>query len=331
MRSNAVCALALSAGVLSACSGDTSGLGPPRVPLALTATQLSHTTIRLSWKSSDPWPIYLVQRAAASAPDSFVQIAPPVGRTYFDDYHVTPDVDYRYRVAAVTHPDTSAFTAPVTFHTILDCPAPPPKSVLVDASHDGGAWWYPQVAPFDAAATHQGKLLADTLRSMGYVVDEQGRDDAVSRDLLLSHAVVIRAGSWGAYDTSELLAYGDLVDCPRTLLLLAEYHRSDDQQDTGDLLAQQLGIPLDSSVTGTITTFEPHPITTGVTSVPFIAGSVIRDPVPPSVHVLGWLASGQGAMGVLDGLPARVFFIGDTNGLETIPGPLLNNLISWGF
>src|SRR4051812_3075191 len=63
-----------------------------------------------------------------------------------------------------------------TFHasTSSGCPAPRAGSVLVDASHDGGAWWFPQggvtAAGFKPDSAHQGRALADYLRSRGYTV-----------------------------------------------------------------------------------------------------------------------------------------------------------------
>jgi hypothetical protein len=32
----------------------------------------------------------------------------------------------------------------------------PCKTVLIDAAHDGGAWWFPQAQAFDREAPHQG-------------------------------------------------------------------------------------------------------------------------------------------------------------------------------
>lgn len=327
MRPLSLSGVVLCAGVLSACS-DTSGPRPAPTPVGLGAVQLSFTTIRVSWNRV-PGAVYLLQRASAAAPGPFTQIGGHLlSATQFDDYGVGAGVTYSYRVAAVANSDTSAFSAVATFHTSVVCPAPQSaNAVLVDASHDGGAWWYPQVAPFDPTGSHQGKPLADTLRAKGYVVDEVSRGDTIDRHRLLASAVVIRAGKFGSYEESELFAYDDFVACPRTLLLLGEYHWPGER----DELADRLGIPLDTAFTGTITQFAPHAITSGVANVPFIAGSVIRGPVSDSVHVLGWLATGEAVMGVLEGRPARVFFIGDTNGLELVPQPLVNNLISWGF
>ncbi len=42
------------------------------------------------------------------------------------------------------------------------------RHILIDASHDGGVWWFPQSGPFSPGAPHQGKALADHLRGLGH-------------------------------------------------------------------------------------------------------------------------------------------------------------------
>lgn len=208
------------------------------------------------------------------------------------------------------------------------CPAPKtPDAVLVDASHDGGVWWFPQIAPFDTGQSHQGQELAHTLRGKGYQVDELGRGERVSRDQLLDYQIVIRAGAFGDYTKSELDAYDDFVACPRTLILLSEFLRPGER----DGLAHSLGIVLSGMVTGSITTFATDSITAGVGSVTYLAGSVVDVEQSQSVRVLGWLEDGQPVMGIQEGRRAKLFFMGDTNSLEFIPQPLVDNLVAWGF
>ena len=123
----------LAAGVLSACS-DTSGPARPAVPGNLIATQLSFTTIRLSWsQSGGPGTYYLLQRASAAAPAAFAQVGPLLYGSPYVDSAVTPGVAYTYRVAAVGLTDTSAFSATTTFATAVVCPAPAGPSFLVYA------------------------------------------------------------------------------------------------------------------------------------------------------------------------------------------------------
>jgi len=223
---------------------------------------------------------------------------------------------------APTGSEATSVLAPVS------CPAPKTSdAVLVDASHDGGVWWFPQVAPFDTAQSHQGQELANTLRGKGYQVDELWRGEMVSRKQLLDYQIVIRAGAYGGYTRSELDAYEDFVACPRTLILLSEYLRAGEH----DGLAHRLGIVLSGSVTGNITTFATDSITADVGSVTYLAGSVVDVEQSQSVRVLGWLEDGQPVMGIQEGRRAKLFFMGDTNSLEFIPQPLVDNLVAWGF
>jgi len=210
----------------------------------------------------------------------------------------------------------------------ISCPTPTsPRAVLVDATHDGGAWWFPQSGSFAESQPHQGLALAETFRTEGYVVNELGRGEKITRDRLLAYAVVIRAGNFGAHVDSELGAYDAFVACPRTLVLLGEFLAPGERDD----LADRLGIALSGNVSGTVTSVVSHPITEGVTPVPFVAGSLVDPGRSVAVQVLGWLDGGQPVLGIQQGRAAKVFFIGDTNGLESVPQPLIDNIVAWGF
>ena len=60
-------------------------------------------------------------------------------------------------------------------------------------------------------------------------------------------------------------------------------------------------------------------------------GSMLQAPLPAGITVLGWLDSGQPVMGVVAHPKAKIFFLGDTNELEQVPQPLVDNLLRWGF
>jgi hypothetical protein len=198
--------------------------------------------------------------------------------------------------------------------------------ILVDASHDGGVWWFPQAYPFDPQTYHQGQALAEHFRGCGYTVDELGRGTVVTPSILEAYDIVIRAGKFGAYQESELEAYEGYVAREATLLLLSEFLR----EGYTDPLAERLGLQFRGSHTGTVTDFADHPITEGVVSVPYIAGSALLEFDPSRVTVLGRL-DGLPVMGLLHGYAAKVFFMGDNNSLETVPQPLVANLMAWGF
>lgn len=199
--------------------------------------------------------------------------------------------------------------------------------VLVDASHDGGVWWFPQSSPsFNEAEPHQGKRLADHLRARGFQVDELARGVVVTDSILRQYRTVIRAGAFGSYGSGELDAYQSYLSCDATLVLLGEFLRDGWQ----DPLAEMMGLSFGGLYTGVVVDFEVHDITAGIGLLPYIGGSALQSYDESKVTVLGSL-QGLPVMGTLDGNPARVFFMGDTNSLLTVPQPLVDNLIAWGF
>lgn len=88
--------------------------------------------------------------------------------------------------------------------------------ILVDASRDGGVWWFPQEGTYDPDQDHQGKALADYLRLLDYAVRELGRDERITEELAESHNVIIRVGRYGpAYSTQELEVYDEFLAARR--------------------------------------------------------------------------------------------------------------------
>ncbi|MGW8267786.1 MAG: hypothetical protein ACWGSQ_15580 [Longimicrobiales bacterium] len=198
--------------------------------------------------------------------------------------------------------------------------------ILVDASHDGGVWWFPQGYPFDPRQDHQGKALADHFRARGYTVDELGRGTVVTDSILRGYDIVIRAGKFGAYQAAELDAYEGYLSCETTFILLGEFLREGET----DPVAERLGLHFGGLYRGTVTDFAAHPITEGVAWISYLTGSALLDVDPSRVTVLGRL-DGLPVFGILHGYAAKVFFMGDTNTLELVPQPLVANLMAWGF
>ena len=196
----------------------------------------------------------------------------------------------------------------------------------MDASHDGGVWWFPQSFPFDPDQDHQGRHLAEHFRERGYTVDELGRGSVVTDSILRGYGIVIRAGKYGAYRAEELDAYEGYVSCETTLILLGEYLREGET----DPPAERLGLHFAGVYRGDVTDIEPHPITEGVVSIPYLTGSALVEFDSSRVTILGRL-EGLPVMGLLRGYAAKVFFMGDTNTLQPVPRPLVDNLMAWGF
>lgn len=202
--------------------------------------------------------------------------------------------------------------------------------VLVDASRDGGTWWAPQpFSPgvFDPDLDHQGKALADYLRSLGIEVDELSRATPITAELLSDYHLVIRAGAftYTGYSNDEIAAYSQYVAGGRPLILLADFVPDFDPAPEPDLVAMHFGLVLQGNAWGWVDRFMPHPITAGISSIFYPAGSVLFEDPPPHTIELGFIDS-QTAMGILPFGFGQVFFIGDTGEVVFAQQPLTENL-----
>lgn len=208
----------------------------------------------------------------------------------------------------------------------------PANAILVDASKDGGVWWFPQRDVFSADEPHQGKALADYLRSLGFKVTELGRGETVTKEVLQGHRYVIRAAAFTPYTEAELVAYEQFLSRPVSLLLATDHQ----QYTQNDALNKKLGLNFSGSYTGVIDSLKTHVITEGIASLSFIGGAVIEETPSEKVVPLGYVNTGNLgrkplAMGILQHPQAKIFFIGDLNGLELLPQPFANNLVKWLF
>ncbi len=218
-------------------------------------------------------------------------------------------------------------------------------SILIDASRDGGVWWFPQAGSFDPAADHQGLELATYLRARGYRVVELGRPTLITLSMLRSYTIVVRAGEFGGYTADELAAYTRYVDEGGRLLLLADHMR----YAPPDELAESFGLVF-AGITrgGNVLRFTAgHPITAGLSAVGYGVGSALVA-VPGSAVVLGTLdstsyldlndnerqdagePSAPPVFGALAFGSGRIVFCGDTNLWEWGESrALLDNVLAW--
>jgi len=115
-----------------------------------------------------------------------------------------------------------------------------PIRILVDASKDGGLWWFPQAGTFDATQYHQGKALADSLRQDGADVVELGRGETITTDKLRGFDLVVRVPAYFTYSSSEALAYQySVAGGTRLLLMNGGYVGS-------DLVAEAFGLQFET-------------------------------------------------------------------------------------
>ena len=215
------------------------------------------------------------------------------------------------------------------------------RRILVDASRDGGVWWFPQAGPFDTKAGHQGKALADCLRSLGHTVVELPRPTTITPSILVGYDIVVRAVGFGGYAPVEIATYQDYVQNGGNLLLLAEHRPA-------DALALSLGLRFAGVTRGqnALTSYETHPLTRGVGPLVYGVGSGLIS-YPGTAQILGWLSdtsyldlndnqvqdsgepSAPPVLGVMIYGSGRIVFCGDANLWETVPQPLVVNTLRW--
>ena len=204
------------------------------------------------------------------------------------------------------------------------------KAILIDASRDGGVWWFPQAGNFSAYDWRQGKAFADYLKNMGYYVVEVPRGTVITWSFLSRFHNVIRFGGFGTYTKQEIDAYDSLANHSASILLIQDHLTN----GPNDPLSSHWGLNFSGAVKGTITQFEHHPITNGVYSLDYNAGSVITNPDLKKITVLGYFSAvetQQVALGILHHPTAKIVFIGDSNGIEDVSQPFTDNLVQWLF
>jgi hypothetical protein len=215
------------------------------------------------------------------------------------------------------------------------------RHILIDASRDGGVWWFPQVGPFDSTAKHQGKALAEYLRSLGHRVVELPRPTVITSKLLADYDIIIRTAGFGKYTKAEIAAYLDYVQNDGNLLLLAEHGPADE-------LALSLGLRFAGVTRGEnmLTGYAAHPLTQGLGPLFYNVGSALLS-FPITAQILGWLSgrsyldlndnnvqdagepSAPPVLGVMNYGTGRIVFCGDTNLWEAVPQPLVDNVMQW--
>jgi len=222
--------------------------------------------------------------------------------------------------------------------------APLNCKIVIDASHDGGVWWYPQHegTGFNPDKWHQGQSFANILREKGFDVTELGRGIELSEEKFFGRYIVIRVGGFQAYTTKELEVYTKLLNRGMNLVFFTDHKK----YDPIDELGNHLGLEFKGVANGTITKFAPHGVTANIESINYIAGSVIANE-NSNMEILGWLGDqdfvdlnfngtqdsnepvGAPVMGILRYPKSQIFFIGDTNGIQAQPQPFIDNLINW--
>ena len=157
-----------------------------------------------------------------------------------------------------------------------------PVRVLIDASKDGGLWWFPQAKTFNPNAYHQGKALADFMRAKGWSVAEAPRGEKITFDKLRDADIVIRTPVFFKYAEDEINAYQQGVIAGTRLILMGGGSYE------GDAVAEAFGLRFESlSHFGSVKQWIPHPLTANIECCDF-SWTPLSD-LPESAVALAWL------------------------------------------
>jgi hypothetical protein len=200
-----------------------------------------------------------------------------------------------------------------------------PLRVLIDASKDGGLWWFPQSGTFDPKRYHQGKRLADFMRGKGWDVIEVPRGEIVTFERLRGADFVIRPPVYFNYSVKEIEAYRDSVIAGTRVLLIGG-----SAGNNNDSIAEVFGLRFESRTRfGSVRQWMKHPLTADIEGKD-LPWTTISESPPSAVH-LAWLnqleTDPQPVLGYLTYGNGYVVFVGQS--LITLPpfsASLINSL-----
>jgi hypothetical protein len=200
-----------------------------------------------------------------------------------------------------------------------------PGRIVIDASKDGGVWWFPQGENgFDPTKLHQGNQFADYLKSTGWQVEEIARGADIT-DRLKGATIVVRASLFGEYRASEVRAYRDYVTNGGSVLLLRGFVR--DGRGNSDAVATAFGIKFSSTVRARfITRWAKHPLVENLDLLPYNIGSVVTQSPEGSVH-LAYLNDDRPVMGLLSLGEGKVIYLSTILPLLNVPQPFTERVI----
>ena len=196
-----------------------------------------------------------------------------------------------------------------------------PIRTLVDASKDGGPWWFPQYAGtgFDPNQAHQGKVMADAMRARGWEVEELPRGETVTLDTLRGFDVVIRPAPYFCYSASEAIAYRKAVASGARLFLMGSAEGYDDR------IADIFGLRFGGNRHISLGKIIPHSLTSGLEllAIPWV--SVLE--MPEESVVLAWGANGDPVLGYDSSYAGYVLFSGTSS--ATFEEPFMSKALEF--
>jgi hypothetical protein len=195
-----------------------------------------------------------------------------------------------------------------------------PMRALVDASKDGGIWWFPQSPEtgFDPYKNHQGKTMADAMRARGWEVAELPREAVITPEKLQGYDIVIRPEPYFSYSTSEASAYREAVAAGVRLYLMSS-------SGGPDAVAAIFGLRFGGRQHMSLEKIIPHPLTAGIESLATPWVTVLE--LPQESRVLAWGANEDPVLGYHSYSAGYVLFAGTSTGM--FGDPLMGNSLEF--
>lgn len=195
--------------------------------------------------------------------------------------------------------------------------------VVIDASHDGGAWWFPQGTEFDPRLPHQGSPVAEHLKRRGWEVVEVPRGTKIAKQFR-GASIVVRLNLFGGYEDSEVAAYQRFVKNGGRLLLVEGYVR--DGEANNDSVARLFGVRFAGVVD------EPVMVRAvagtflqGIDDLGFQIGSIVVA-YPKPTQPLAYLSNDRLVMGTFRYGRGRVIFLSSIRLVLQVPQPFTGRL-----
>lgn len=200
-------------------------------------------------------------------------------------------------------------------------PVPQTVRALVDASKDGGIWWFPQYAGtgFDPDQYHQGKVMADDMRARGWEVTELPRGEIITPDTLQGFDILIRTEPYSAYSSREANAYRDAVARGARLYLMGSSAGYDDR------VAAAFGLRFGGNRHISLQKVIPHSLTAGIESLAIPWVTVLER--PQESEVLAWGAGDDPLLGYHCRSAGYVLFAGTSSAI--FGDPLRSNVLEF--
>lgn len=192
--------------------------------------------------------------------------------------------------------------------------------ILVDASKDGGLWWFPQAGIFSAEEHHQGRAFAANMKDRGWAVAELGRGHEITHETINGFDVVIIVQPFFPYKESELQAYVTAVENGARLLLLGA------DRGRGVHAAFGLRSPFPSKF-GSPESWLSHPLTNQIENVEVIWTPVVSERT--EAIPFAQMGVGGGSPSIMTYLPfgsGAVVYIGHS-AVMSPTAPMLEHLL----